>query len=470
MLIIIYLTIGAISLVVALLLFNIARSDRAKVRVNKQIIKDDTPKTEIPAEDKPLEQAILEEVSELVESGRQSRQITERVAEVVNQEVEKRINLHTQQISQRYEMIIKEKSKDEEVVRKKYERVLEDKNETEAVVRSIAEGLVVVNAEGKVIMMNPAAEKILGVSSKDKLGKPIAENLKDEQLISLVKGSPGQSDREIELISQQDETKKIVRASSAVIENADGQTIGMVSVLSDITKQRELDKLKASFVTSVSHELRTPLVIMQKSLALLNDEFTDRLSESQTQFLTIIERNLKRLTLLINDLLDLTKLEAGKMKLNREIISIKKVIDESLEGLITWAQTKSITIEKIIPDNLPDVNADPNRVIQVLNNIIGNAIKFTPHNGKITVEALFRKDMNDVGISIQDTGIGIAKENLSKVFDKFYQAEERVATDISGTGIGLAIVKEIVELHGGKVWVESEKEQGTRFAFTLPLA
>jgi PAS domain S-box-containing protein len=465
--------VGVISVIITLVLVYIATQDRAKIRTRKAKTEQDYPGANIPTDvssDKHLKQIITEEIKGAVDSGQPSRQISEKISDIVNQELEKRVNLHTQEVSKKYEMIIKEKSKNEQIAWKKYERVLEDKNETEAVVRSIAEGLVVVNSEGKVVMMNPAAERLLGVSSKDKIGKPIADNLKEEQLISLVKGSPHETDREIELFSQQDETKRVLRASSAVIENADGQTIGMVSVLSDITKQKELDRMKSSFVTSVSHELRTPLVIMQKSLSLLRDEFNNQLPEAQQNFLSIIERNLKRLTLLINDLLDLAKLEAGKIELKREALSIKDIIDESLQGLTAWAQTKSITIEKIIPENLPQVNADPNRIIQVLNNLIGNAIKFTPNNGKITVEAIFRKEMNDLGVSIQDTGIGISKENLKKVFDKFYQVEERASTDISGTGIGLSIVKEIVELHGGKVWVESEKDKGARFAFTLPLA
>ena len=468
MIIVIYLIIGIISIAITILLVYIAQSEKAKIRKNKYIIRQDDP-TQDTAIDKPLKKALAEEVKEIIGSGRPSRQTSDRLVKIFDQELEKRIDLHTREVSKKYEMIIREKTKDEEVVRKKFERVLEDKNETEAVVRSIAEGLVVVNSEGKVVMMNPAAEKLLGVASKDKIGKPVTEGLKEEQLISLAKTSPGQTNREIELISQQDATKKVLRASSAVIENADGQTIGMVAVLSDITKQKELDRMKAQFVTSVSHELRTPLVIMQKSLFLFLEEPGTQLSSHQQECLAIIDRNLKRLTLLINDLLDLSKMEAGKMQLKRELCQIRKIIDEALEGLVNWAQTKSITIEKIIPENLPDVNVDPNRIIQVLNNLIGNAIKFTPNNGKITVEALFRKEMVDVGISVKDTGLGISKQSLSKVFEKFYQAEERASTDISGTGIGLSIVKEIVQLHGGKVWVESEKGEGARFAFTLPL-
>lgn len=470
MLLIFYLTIAVISIVVTLVLVYIATQDKARLKAEKVKKQESEPAAADITPEKQLKQIISEEISEFVDSGQHNRAITEKVTEIMDKELEKRVDVRTKELSRRYESVIQQKDKNQEVVRKKFEKVLEDKNATEAVVRSIAEGLVVVDAEGKVIMMNPAAEKLLGVSGKDKIGKPLNEDLKEEQLVSLIKGSPGEANKEIELLSQHDETKKVLRASSAVVENADGKTVGMVSVLSDITKQKELDKMKSSFVTSVSHELRTPLVIMQKSLFLLRDEIVNQLNEPQKDFLIIIERNLKRLTLLINDLLDLAKLEAGKMILRRQAASIKDIIHESVLGLSTWAQTKSITIENTVQENIPRVNVDPDRIIQVMNNLIGNAIKFTPEGGKIIVDAFFRKDVNDVGVSIKDTGIGISKENLPKVFDKFYQIEERASTDINGTGIGLSVVKEIVQLHGGKIWVESEKGEGARFAFTLPLA
>lgn len=296
-----------------------------------------------------------------------------------------------------------------------------EKKDTEAVLKSIAEGLVVVDSEGKVIMMNPAAEKLLGVERKNKIGKNLLEGLKEERLVSLIKGS--EKEREIELISQQDETKKILRASSAVIEDENGRTVGMVSVLSDITKQKELDRMKSQFIASVSHELRTPLIAIEKSLSLLLSKAVGPISETQEQFLSIAERILKRLSRLINDLLDLSRLEAGRMRLETNPSSIEKIIDECVETFITWANTKSIKIEKRIQKNLPLVNIDPIRINQVLNNLIGNAIKFTPKNGRIIVEAsLYPKEIR---VSVADTGIGIPKDALNKVFDKFYQVHER---------------------------------------------
>ena len=421
------------------------------------------------AGDDSIKKAIANEIIEAVDSEKDCQRISTVVSDIFHKELEKKLTQNTQELHQKYETIIKEKTHNEQIAWKKYQKVAEDKKETEAVIHSIAEGLVVVDSQGKVIMMNPAAEKLLGVSKKDKVGKPVTDNIKDEQLVSLIKQPQGKESREIELSSQQDETKKVLRASTAVIENEEGKTVGMVSVLSDITKQKELDQMKSTFVANVSHELRTPLVAMDKSISLILSKDAGPITETQEQFLNITQRNLKRLSALINDLLNLSKLEAGKMDVKKEPTEIEKVIAESIDALNNWAKARGISIVKNMQGSLPEVSIDPNRIIQVLNNLIGNAIKFTPQNGTITLEAKLQSGGGFLEVGVSDTGIGIDKENLGKVFDKFYQVGERVPTDISGTGIGLAIAKEIVELHGGRIWVESEKGQGAKFIFTLPV-
>jgi signal transduction histidine kinase len=240
----------------------------------------------------------------------------------------------------------------------------------------------------------------------------------------------------------------------------------MVTMLNDVTKQKEIEKLKADFLANVSHELRTPLVAIEKSISLLLEKSAGEISQTQNQFLGIAERNLKRLTLLINDLLDLTKLEAKKMELQRSPASIEKVISESLESMEVWAKTKSLVLESKLQPGLPQVNIDSNRMTQVVINLLNNAIKFTPAGGKISVEAGF--DQKEIRVSVADTGIGIEEKDLKKVFDKFFQTKADAPDDIAGTGIGLAIVKEIVELHGGRVWAESRQGEGAKFIFTIP--
>ena len=466
---IVYIVTAVIGVATALILAQMATKQAAHAGVNTA---DRTKKSVYSAADmataESLKQTIVKEISGAVGSRQQSQEIGTRLSAVLAREIEKKVSQSTGELTRKYETALNEKVKNEEVAWRKYEKVLTDKKRSEAVIRSIAEGLVVVDAYGKVIMMNPAAEKLLGTSKKDKIGKSMMDNLKEEQLVSLTHETPGKEGREIELVSQQDETRKILRASSAVIENENGQTVGMVSVLSDITKQKELDRLKANFIASVSHELRTPLVAIDKSISLILNKNAGEITPTQEQFLTIAARNLNRLSTLVNDLLDLSKLEAGRMDMRRKLAPIASVINESAAGLNNWAKTKSVNLETKIQDGLPEVNIDPDRIIQVLNNLIGNAIKFTPSNGTITVEAKLSEPGSEIEVSVSDTGIGIAKENLQKVFDKFYQVGERVSSDINGTGIGLSIAKEIVELHGGKIWAESADGQGAKFIFSLP--
>ena len=465
---IIYIVTPIASILIAFLLIHWAKlSEEARIR-EEDVGRSKGALAPGFVGDESIKHAVFKEVSGVLDSKQRCQEVTKIVSDIFGQELNKRIEQNTKEVSKKYETIIEKNSKNEEIVWNKYNRVLSDKKQTDAVIRSVAEGLLVVDAQGKVVMMNPAAERLLGVARKDKIGKLIDESLREEQLVSLVKDSKGKEGKEIELFSQNNETSKTIRASSAVIENENGQTVGMVSVLTDITKQKEIDRLKASFVANVTHELRTPLVSIDKAITFLLNNPKGAFSENQQQFLSIASRNCKRLSLLINDLLDLSKLEAGKMSIQLTACSIDKVISESIEGLNAWANAKSVAIVDKVQANLPQVKIDPDKVIQVLNNLIGNAIKFTPNNGTITVEAKIHND-RELVVSVQDTGAGIAKDELLKIFNKFYQTGERVATDVSGTGIGLSIAKEIVQLHGGKIWAESQDGQGAKFSFTMLL-
>lgn len=439
----------------------------AKVGLEEEIEKAKVSAGAATESNEKLQEVVYEEVGQFVNSKYKRQELARVISNFVDKELRERLDRHTEELRKQYEQELSAKAKNEEIALKKYNKVLIEKKNTEAVIRSIAEGLVVVDAQGKVIMMNPAAEKMLDTDKKEKIGKSILQDLKDGQLISLAKPSSEEGEREIELNTSRDETRRILRSSSAVIENENGETVGMVSVLSDITKQKELDRLKESFIANVTHELRTPLIAIDKSVKLLLSGEPGALAPAQKQFLDIAERNLKRLSNLINDLLDISKLESGKMTLNCKPSSIEKIISDVAQSFESWAGTKAITIVKQIQKDLPLVSVDVDRIIQVFNNLIGNAIKFTPQGGTITLSA--KKEDNAVQLGVVDTGIGIAKEDLNKIFDKFYQSGQRAANEISGTGLGLSIAKEIVDLHKGSIRVESELGKGTKFIITLPL-
>ena len=464
---IVYIFAIAISVIVAFVLIHLARMTGhvEKDSSHNEIINRDSTYNH---SDESLNKILNEEIKGFVGSKSKQKAVTEKLSMIMNKQIDEKINSTTKELSQKYEKIIDEKAKSEDIAWKTYNKVLGDKRKTESVIRSVAEGVVVVDVNGNVIMLNPAAEKLLATSKKDKVGKSISDNIREEQVVSLFKGG-ADSDQEIEVVGEGDEAKKIIRASSAVIENEDGQTVGMVSVLSDITKQRALDRMKSQFIANVTHELRTPLIAIDKSIEILFSEQAGNLSETQEQFLSLAARNLKRLRALIDDLLDLAKLEGGIMRIKCVDHRIEDVVNESVEIVNSWAGTKNIKIYRKIQDNLPTVYIDESRIIQVLNNLLSNAIKFTSKGGSIGVIVSSDEIKREVQVTVKDTGIGIDKDKLEKAFDKFYQIGESTPADIRGTGIGLSIAKEIIELHEGRIWIESEKGRGSEFIFTLPL-
>jgi signal transduction histidine kinase len=237
-----------------------------------------------------------------------------------------------------------------------------------------------------------------------------------------------------------------------------------------------LDDLKTKFVGNVSHELRTPLVAIQKSLALIADQEVGSVTPEQKKFLDIAQRNIERLSRLINDLLDVQRLEAGQMNLKPSTFPVNGLIQHVISTVETWAKDKGVTVKADFPSHEDvELEADPDRLTQVITNLVGNAIKFTPDKGTITVE--LRKNVKDetlpggigIEVGVRDTGVGIEPEDQKKIFDKFVQVSLSQPSGISSSGLGLTITKEIVELHSGRIWVESEPGKGSRFAFRVPL-
>ncbi len=230
---------------------------------------------------------------------------------------------------------------------------------------------------------------------------------------------------------------------------------------------KELDHLKSDFVSNVSHELRTPLTAIKGAVDLMLREVAGPLTEKQIHYLTRVRSNTQHLAGLINDLLDLSKIESGRIEVKSSRVSLGGLVHEVVEGLRPVAAEKVISLEAIVREPSILVWADRNKINQVLTNLIGNAIKFTPVQGRVTVSASRNGD-ESVQVSVSDTGLGVPPDEKEKIFAKFYQIAEVNGENSKGTGLGLAIAKALVELHGGKIWVESEPGRGSTFSFTLP--
>jgi len=239
---------------------------------------------------------------------------------------------------------------------------------------------------------------------------------------------------------------------------------------------RKIDAMKSEFVSVASHELRTPLAAIKNAVQLILKGKTGEINENQVKFLSMAERNIDRLTNILNDLLNLSRIESGKIELKFENLALKEIIELTASSLRPHAEGKSLQIEVEIPEQLPDVYGDQEKIEQILTNLIGNAIKFTTEGGKILITSeLQPKDRiggfaDMVAVSVKDTGVGIPSEHLDAIFEKFHQVEGSLNRSVSGTGLGLAITKGLIEAHQGKIWVESEMGKGSTFTFTLPIS
>jgi signal transduction histidine kinase/GGDEF domain-containing protein len=234
---------------------------------------------------------------------------------------------------------------------------------------------------------------------------------------------------------------------------------------------KRIDEMKSEFVSVASHELRTPLASIKNAVQLILQGKTGEINENQKKFLSMAERNISRLTNILNNLLDLSRIESGKIDMKIEELDPRALIEFILSSLRPQAEGKSTQLKIEIQKELPVVYGDREKVEQILTNLVGNAIKFTPEGGEISISAKpSPRGENKLAISVRDSGIGVAEDQLEKIFEKFHQVEGSLHRSVSGTGLGLAITKGLVEAHHGEIWVESEIGKGSTFTFTLPIS
>ncbi len=359
-----------------------------------------------------------------------------------------------------------------------YDEVHRGKAYIENLVENAADIILSTDLEDRILTWNRGAEITLGYSKEEVIGKHLSILLPPQRVHELAemraKVELSGALRDIEVESNKKGGAAIyLSLSVSPITDGDGKIVGFLRVAKDVTEKKryerrlkELDKLKSDFVSNVSHELRTPLTAINGSLDNMLDGLTGDLNEKQSRYLVRIKSNADRLARLINDLLDLSRIEAG-IKLKRTNLSLPTIAREVVESLGSVAAEKLISFEIECADINLTAWADPDRIAEVLTNLLGNAIKFTPTGGNVIV-SLGRSGDNWVKVSIADTGPGITSEEASRIFDKFYQVSNPEQRKAMGTGLGLSIAKALVEMHGGKIWLESEAGKGSIFSFTLP--
>jgi PAS domain S-box-containing protein len=349
----------------------------------------------------------------------------------------------------------------------------------QAILESVADGVMVVDAADSIILFNAAAERMLGRARESMFNRsatdvsglygPMATHW--EKQVERWRNE-SQSRRDTPALSHNihiEDEKRFVKVSIAPVTLGE-EFLGTVSVFRDITAEVEADRAKSEFVSTVSHELRTPMTSIKGYADLLLMGAAGALNENQDRFLNIIKSNADRLSVLVNDLLDISRIETGRVVLDRKHVSMVVVVEQVIASLRERIEQKQLTLHtEFPPDDSLLVLGDHARLTQILTNLVSNAQQYTLPGGTITVRAQPGDD-GMLLVEVNDTGIGIAAEDQPKVFDRFFRADDPVVQAFSGTGLGLSIVKSLIEMHGGQIGLSSEVGKGTTFAFTVPLA
>jgi len=350
-----------------------------------------------------------------------------------------------------------------------YLQVVEEKEKLESALESLAAALIMVGLNGKVMQMNASARTILGLDSQEVAGKLYTEVVHEEKVRDIITRAIGDSEdvmEEIGFVVPGEDNERIFSIQSSIFRDEEQKPIGVVIIFNDITEIRNIERMKTAFVSTVSHELRTPLTSIKGFIStLLQDTEGYYDEETRHEFYTIIDQECDRLTRLISDLLNVSRIEAGRaLELNLKQVNLSSLIEKVVT--VQKSYTNKHTFSVKVASNLPTIIADEDKVDQVLTNLVNNAIKYSPSGGTVTILGV--EDGDGVRVSVIDQGMGIPKEHLGKVFERFHRVDSSDTRKVGGTGIGLYLVKHLVEAHGGRIWVESEVGKGSNFTFVLP--
>ncbi|HCL99410.1 TPA: hypothetical protein DHW59_00555 [candidate division CPR2 bacterium] len=366
------------------------------------------------------------------------------------------------------------------------QKLTADKSKDDAILSCMADGVYAVDEDRKIIIFNKAAEDLTGWKAEDAIGLNCSTvmKLKDDQDLNicekscpmLISWSSGESVVKNDMCFINKYKKTIqVSGSYAPIKNLSGNTTGGLCVFRDVTKQKQLERQKDEFISTASHEMRTPLTAMEGYIDLATNPKIAKIDEKAKEYLDKAHSQVLGMSRLMKDLLNISKIEEGKFELSKQSFEIKDLISSVIETLNKMATEKGLKL-KFNESNISfagkkaigvstKIMADPDKAREVLNNLTENAIKYTKE-GHIEVSVTYDQDF--ATICVADTGIGISPDDQKHIFQKFYQVADYETREVGGTGLGLYITRSMVEMNGGKIWVESKKGQGSKFFFTIP--
>jgi PAS domain S-box-containing protein len=348
-----------------------------------------------------------------------------------------------------------------------------------SILEAIADGVIVTDQNGVITLFNHSAEQMLGMNRAELIGRSIehfAKLFDDVALAWMETINDWTQDpfsfNPMNTFTEQVglENGNVLSVNLAPVIN-NSEFFGTVSVFRDITHLIEVDRMKSEFVATVSHELRTPMTSIKGYVDILLMGVAGVMSEQQKNFLQVVQDNTERLTILVNDLLDLSRIEAGQVNLVKQPLDLAEIIDDSLMEInrLTVAEKKSMQFDIQLPQELPLIHGDPERIRQILINLLGNAFHYTLENGRVALSA--RQIADEVQIDISDNGVGIPAKEQERIFDRFYRGDNHMVIATAGTGLGLSIVSKLINMHHGRIWVQSSgiEGEGSTFSFTLPI-
>ena len=346
-------------------------------------------------------------------------------------------------------------------------QLLAERRKSDVISRVISDPVMALDDRYRILMLNPAAEAILGIDEHLSQSKPFLQAVNRPDIFARLQRAldgplPGPDE---EPPGPVEVGGRFFDLDAVPLEGPEGRTLGLIAVFRDVTRYKELDNLKSEFVSTVSHEFRTPLTTIELGTGMLAAHPAIRPGSREAEMLSAMTEETERLTRLVNDLLDLSRLESGRIDLDFRSVSLKQLLEHAVTPLRPQAEEKGIELALETDPEGSLVRVDPDQVLLVLTNLIGNALRYTPQGGKVVVQGLERAGR--ALISVIDTGPGVPLEAQKRIFEKFYRVKGRHQ---GGAGLGLAISREVVRAHGGRIWVQSEEGKGAAFYFTLPLA
>jgi NtrC-family two-component system sensor histidine kinase KinB len=352
------------------------------------------------------------------------------------------------------------------------EKIISEKRKSEVIVSSISDGLIVTDSQMRILHINARVAQLFDRTEQDAPEQPVGSVIRDERVLSLIQkaytGDEHEAGHGIHYLHfERSGNHFYFRPKVTRIFDNEGRLYGVLTLLQDVTQFKELDRMKSDFIATLSHEFRTPVTSINMSVDILNQQILGPLNDRQKELIQSAREDCHRLTKLARELLQLSKLESGRVELKNEELDVSALVESSLRPLQLQFREKGVTLQIDVPSDIPRIIADEQQISWVITNLVTNALKYTEAGGRVEVRA--RSDGGSLLVEVEDTGEGISPEYKDKIFDKFVQVKRASDATPGSVGLGLAIAKEIVETYDGRIWVVSEVGKGSTFSFTLPL-